>query len=565
MALRNRLFLLAFIPLVLSTIIIAMIVYQMISVNSASEEDVNVLLEIESLNSELLISQQSLANFSLSPNESNRLNTQNQLMATEENITQLAGILPTEDLQNQLGIIKSKYEELIKEAGDALDQGSVSETSRQSSRLAGITNDLYLLDSLADDWHSNKVQITEQKINFIVTFAICSMAVIILLSIGVTLLISNRITRPLNKMVENAKRVAEGDLTITLPPSRSSKFEIDQLNQSFNHMITNLRGTVTSIEKIGDRVNSFTGDIFERMTGLTESSSQVAASTEELAKGSYSISEDVQSTAQLMTGMNHTFQESVAIGRESSDKGKEALHSVQSGRESLLMQEQYAQKVAESSRAIKTAIDQFTEYAGEIQQAAVFVRSIADQTNLLSLNAAIEAARAGEAGKGFAVVANEVKKLAEDSSQATDKISVMVQNIQKGIAAIVEAADEGQTLSSKQLESMNETEAAFKIISSKVKAIDDQLSSLVESMQQSSTQSNQVVIAIENISAVSEETAAGTEEIYASTDEQLKAFEEMNKQIDVLSEMSKDMKLQINQFTLPNVSETETTSHEKNE
>ncbi|KIL47129.1 methyl-accepting chemotaxis protein [Jeotgalibacillus campisalis] len=551
MALRNRLFLLAFIPLVLSTIIVATIVYQMISVNSASEEDVTVLLEIESLNSELLISQQSLANFSLSPNESNRLNTQNQLMETEKNIDSLGGILPTEDLKRQLETIKSKYDELLFDAGEALDQGSVSETSRQASRMAGITNDVYLLDSMADNWHSNKVQMTEQKINFIVIFSLVAMALIILLSIIVTVIISKRITSPLNKMVEHAKRVADGDLTITLPPNRSSKFEIDHLNRSFSHMITNLRDTVTSIEKVGDRVNDFTGDLSERMTLLAVSSSQVAASTEELAKGSYSISEDVQSTAHLMTNMNHTFQESVTISRESSDKGKEALQSVQSGRESLILQEQYAQKVAHSSLSIKNAIDQFTGYAGEIQQAAVFVRSIADQTNLLSLNAAIEAARAGEAGKGFAVVANEVKKLAEDSSQATDKISVMVKNIQNGITAIVDAADEGQTLSSKQLESMTETEAAFQMIATKVKAIDDQLGSLVESMQESSAQSNQVAVSIENISAVSEQTAAGTEEIYASTDEQLRAFEEMNGQISTLSHMSKEMKQQIDQFTLP--------------
>ena len=111
MTLRKRLFLLALIPLVLSTMIIAFIVYQMNTMSSASENDVDVLVEIESLNSEFLFIQQALVNFSLSPNEGNRLNTQTQLLATEESIEELSSIMPTENQKKQLTIIQAQYQD----------------------------------------------------------------------------------------------------------------------------------------------------------------------------------------------------------------------------------------------------------------------------------------------------------------------------------------------------------------------------------------------------------------------------------------------------------------------
>ncbi|MEW9500754.1 methyl-accepting chemotaxis protein [Jeotgalibacillus marinus] len=554
MTLRKRLFLLALIPLVLSTIIIAFIVYQMNTMSSASENDVDVLVDIESLNSEFLFIQQALVNFSLSPNEGNRLNTQNQILATEESIEELSSIMPTENQKEQLAIIQAKYEDLIFAAGGALDTAEVSETNRQASRVAGITNDLYLLKILADDWYSATATATEQRISFIVWFAFIGVTAIIVLSVILSFTIARKITTPLNKMVVNARKVASGDLTVELAKvgtKKSSAFEIDLLNESFNVMILNLQDTVYSVKLTKDRITSFTSDISEKMVHLSESSSQVAASTEELASGSQSISEDVQSTAELMSHMNTDFQDSVAISEQSSDKGHEALDSVETGRNSLNRQQQYARDLAESSTSIKKAIDQFASFTDEIQGAAIFVREIADQTNLLSLNAAIEAARAGEAGKGFAVVANEVKKLADDSSQATDKISVMVQNIQNGIGAITVAADTGQSLSEKQLDSMDETESAFQTIATRVQVIDDQLRSLVDSMKKSSNRSAQVVEAIENISAVSEQTAAGTEEISASTNEQLRAFEEMNAHVQTLHEMSNEMQYLLDHFTLP--------------
>ena len=114
----------------------------------------------------------------------------------------------------------------------------------------------------------------------------------------------------MNRVVVLAEKVAQGDLSIDLPSvslHKNSKFEVHKLSYSFENMVRNLRETVTSIENIGNRVNEFTSEVTSQMIYLTESSQQVASSTDELAKGSQSISEDVQGSAEIMSKMQEMF------------------------------------------------------------------------------------------------------------------------------------------------------------------------------------------------------------------------------------------------------------------
>ncbi|MBM7580728.1 methyl-accepting chemotaxis protein [Jeotgalibacillus terrae] len=552
MTLRKRLYLLSLIPLILSTAIILFIVWQMVSLNSSGEEDAKVLTDLEQLNSELLIIQQSLANFSLSPTENNRLTTQNQMDQTFILIDELTDSLPSQALNNQVMKVRNKFEELEYAAGTALDQGDVAEASRQSARVGGIINDIWYLQVLADDWYSNKLAETAGQISLIVTISLSAIALIIAISIAAATIISNRITRPLHTMLSQASRVAEGDLTVDIPEdSDQSKFEISRLARSFREMIISLRTTVQSVDHTSTNVAAFAKDVSGKISELEESGIQIAASTDDLAKGSQAISEDIQSTSEKMTELNQTFTESESLAGRSAEKGSQALTAVKTGRESLERQKSFTLENSEASQLISKELAAFSSFTSEIQEAAGFVKDIADQTNLLALNAAIEAARAGEQGKGFAVVADEVKKLAMQSAEATDKINIMVRNIQSGMTGMTEAAAKGQTLSSEQLHSMGLTEQAFEEIAQSVQEIDRELHSLTSSMKQSAAYTAEVTAAMENVSAVTEETAAGTEEISASADEQQVSFGRVRESIMRLQDMSHNMQQEMSRFKLP--------------
>ncbi|MBW3112777.1 methyl-accepting chemotaxis protein [Bacillus sp. MCCB 382] len=552
MALKKRLLILGLIPLVLSTIIIGYIVSQLVFLQNSAKEDVEVLLETESLRGDLIVTKQALSNYSVNSTEENKQMVESLLKQTSAQITDLKKLVSVKNQKQTLSSIESKFTDLKSASDAALSEMDKAEIKRQSIRISGVLNDMYLLHKQTNEWYENLLQENKSQIQFIVWASIIGFIVTVLLSLIASNLLSRRIVKPLNRMVDNAEKMANGDLTITIDSvkEKNSRFEVDKLQTAFQHMVENLRSTVQSVHDIGTNVERFTHDVRTQMTSLTESSNQVALSTEELAKGSQSISEDIQSTAALMAVMGDDFSQTVEQSVESSESSKVALSSVGNGRTSLNQQQEFAEMIAESSSSIMDSVESFAQYTGEIEDAAQAVREIADQTNLLALNAAIEAARAGDAGKGFAVVAQEVRKLAEDSSIATERIGSMVGSIKQGIQSIMDASQKGKTLSNQQLDSMSVTERSFEEISGNVSTIFDNLSKLETGMHASSQRTNQVIAAIENISAITEETAAGTEEISSSTEEQLRYFERMNEQVGELNKMTMEMKKQLEQFTL---------------
>ncbi|KPL60516.1 methyl-accepting chemotaxis protein [Rossellomorea vietnamensis] len=552
MTLKKRLLILGLIPLVLSTIIIGYIVLQLISLQNSAKEDVQVLLETEILRGDLIVTKQALSNYSVNSTEENKQMVESLLKETTVQITELKKLISVKDQKETLSSIDSKFTELKSASDSALSEMNKAEIKRQSIRISGVLNDMYLLNKQTSDWYQDLQKENKSRIQFIVWASIIGLIVTVFLSLLASNLLTRRIVKPLNRMVENAEKMADGDLTITIDSvkEKNSRFEVDKLQTAFHHMVGNLRSTVQSVHDIGSNVERFTQDVRSQMSNLTESSNQVALSTEELAKGSQSISEDIQSTASLMAVMGDDFARNVEQSAESSESSKVAMTSIGNGRTSLNKQQEFAEMIAESSSSIMDSVESFAQYTGEIENAAQAVREIADQTNLLALNAAIEAARAGDAGKGFAVVAQEVRKLAEDSSVATERIGSMVGNIKQGIQSIMDASQKGKTLSTQQVDSMSVTEQAFEEISGNVSTIFDNLAKLESGMLASSERTNQVIAAVENISAITEETAAGTEEISSSTEEQLRYFERMNEQVGELNKMTSDMKKELEHFTL---------------
>ncbi|MDT9025944.1 methyl-accepting chemotaxis protein [Rossellomorea yichunensis] len=552
MALKRRLLILGLIPLILSTIIIGYIVSQLISLQNSANEDVQVLLETETLRGDLNVAKQALSNYSVNSTAENKQIVEGILEETSTQISDLKKLLTIKDQQETLSSIEAKFTDLKTASDAALTEMNKAEIKRQSIRISGVLNDMYLLTKQTNDWYQSLLKENKRQIEFIVWVSVIGFILTIILSMAASTLLTQRIVKPLNIMVDNAEKMANGDLTISVESvkEKNSKFEVDKLQTAFHHMVLNLRSTVQSVHDIGSNVEKFTQDVRSQMTSLAESSNQVAISTEELAKGSQSISEDIQSTAALMSLMGDDFAQNVRQSGESSASSKVALDSVEHGRASLNKQQEFAEMIAESSSSIMDSIEHFAQYTGEIEHASHAVREIADQTNLLALNAAIEAARAGDAGKGFAVVAQEVRKLAEDSSVATERIGNMVGNIKNGIHSIMEASQKGKSLSTQQVDSMSVTENAFKDISGNVSTIYENLVQLENGMQASNERTHQVIAAIENISAITEETAAGTEEIYSSTEEQLRYFEQMNEQVGKLNVMTAEMKKELERFTL---------------
>lgn len=178
------------------------------------------------------------------------------------------------------------------------------------------------------------------------------------------------------------------------------------------------------------------------------------------------------------------------------------------------------------------------------------ISSIADQTNLLALNAAIEAARAGEAGKGFSVVADEVRKLAEQSMDSAREISKLIKSTQDQTAKAVEKAADAESILISQNEAVQETIQVFNRIMSSMESLSDQVKQIMTRIAGMEENKAHAISSIQNISAVSEETAASSQEVTASTEEQLSAIEELSRFADELRIASEEMQGAIEKFKL---------------
>ena len=553
MTLRKRLFMNILIPIVLAMVMIGFIIVQTFDIQTTAQDDTALLLAVKELEQSLVVTSLSLNNYTYLDSEANKNEALANLKVTDANLKALSSVAKVPEHKAIIKKIEGKYIELAKATETGFLANNRPEIKKQAIRISGILNDMHLLKKETNEWYKEINQKTEQKITFITTTTIVGSILLLIVTSIFSFVVAKRITNPINQIVDCAQFVAAGNLTIDTPSlsyKQGSRNEVDQLTENFSIMIDNLKSTVHSIDDVGKNVSLFTKDVTSYIETVNAGSKQIASSTDELAKGSLTISEDIQSTAILMNTMTDQFTTVQQTSEQSAANSKLALAAVQNGRSSLEKQSSIAKDISSTSINIKEAVTQFSQFTTEIEGAANVVHTIAEQTNLLALNAAIEAARAGEAGKGFAIVAQEVKKLSFETEKATTLISSMVTHIEDGIMLILSTAEQGHQLSNEQLQSMTDTEKSFEAIVAHVLDINDQLQHLTKDMVQTTAMSQQMNSTIENISAITEETAAGTEEISASTQEQLLSFEKISEKVSDLQEMTNTLSVELKKFTL---------------
>jgi methyl-accepting chemotaxis protein len=548
MTIGRRLYTMTLIPLLLCLALIGFIVFQMIDLQRSSNQDVQILLEGKELHGQLVSVEQSLTTFGYNPSEASRNEAKMQMEQTNAIFGEIEPLISTTEQEQWYDQAKTKFADWSEVASEALANNDINEIQRQASRTGGIINDIYMLQQEAQSWYDAQMSKQKQTIQTLIWFTIIAAAVLIVTSILSTTRLPKHIAKPIRSLAEKASEVANGNLKTTIDVDEKEKDEIGQLKRSFRTMVDNLQETVQSVHHIGHNVQDFSSRLHKEMTGVSEISSQVTNSTDELAQGSQSISNDVQDVVTLMDDLHRGFEKNREQGQQSREASQEALVYVEEGQKSITEQRSLIDRSSSSIANVESSVNQFIQYTDQIESTVKLVNDIAEQTNLLALNAAIEAARAGEHGKGFAVVAEEVRKLADQSTKATGNISGMVIQIRDGVKVIEQEMQATVQISHEQNQSVDTFKDAFEKISGQVMKIDQQLEELVSGLDHSKEQSTNVNVSIENVSSIVEETAAGTEEISASTVKQQNAFQQMIEETNKLEEMVTDLNKQLQHF-----------------
>jgi methyl-accepting chemotaxis protein len=325
-----------------------------------------------------------------------------------------------------------------------------------------------------------------------------------------------------------------------------------------------LGAIATVVNVVISEIRSLVDGFFNLSLSITQSSRNVVSTTEnassaikeisktidEIAKGASAQAEEAQLGVQVVDKLseqiNFVYESYNTVTTETnkiSDLNSVGLKAVTTLRDK-------SKETYETTQKIFSVIENLTNATKNIGLFVESIESIAEQTNLLALNAAIEAARAGEAGKGFAVVADEVRKLADESRKSTEEINNMMQSIAEESALAISSMGIMKKVSQEQNLAVDKTNSSFNDIANAIDNIVTKISDVNTAVIKMQNDKSNVISAIENISSVSQQTAASSEEVAATTESQLKTLDNMKSSAQALDELVNQLNINLKKYKL---------------
>jgi methyl-accepting chemotaxis protein len=330
-----------------------------------------------------------------------------------------------------------------------------------------------------------------------------SIATIVALILGVLAawVITRQITVPLGQTLIAVERVASGDLTHNLSVDRRD--ELGQLQGSIQRMTVGLRELISGIG--------------EGVTQIASAAEELSAVTEQTSAGVNSQKVETDQVATAMHQMTATVQEVARNAEEASEAAVAADLQAREGdkvvNEAIAQIERLATEVGHSTEAMA----ELKRESDKIGSVLDVIKSVAQQTNLLALNAAIEAARAGEAGRGFAVVADEVRSLAQRTQKSTEEIEELISGLQNGTRQVATIMDNSRELTVSSVELTRRAGSSLESITRTVSAIQSMNQQIAAAAEEQSATAEEINRSVLNVRDVSEQTSAASEETAASS------------------------------------------------
>ncbi|MFK7695547.1 methyl-accepting chemotaxis protein [Paenibacillus sp. HJGM_3] len=356
------------------------------------------------------------------------------------------------------------------------------------------------------------------------------------------------LTDPIDNMSRVALNISKGDFSIKV--DATSNDALGELGRSFNKMIDKLRDILNETTGIARSVAENSRDSSSKNQNLKQVMGQVTYSASELASGSQQIAAEIERMATAIKEIELKVSTYTDSTKEMNTKSESMLVLIHQGRTAVESQSAGMERNVEATSTLAQTIDQLAKEANGISKITQTISEIAEQTNLLSLNASIEAARAGEQGKGFAVVAQEVRKLAEESATSTKAVFTLVRSIGQGIDNALKQINENERIVQTQTSLIRETEAVFARIVDSIQFITEQIGQFASESERMLDSARMISTTMDNIAAITIQSAAGTEKVSSAMNEQIAAVEAMVGQSEQLAQSVGQLQRTIQIFRL---------------
>jgi len=370
----------------------------------------------------------------------------------------------------------------------------------------------------------------------------------LIVTLIVTLILFRSVVMPINVMKDELEDLSKGEADLTFQIQVNSKDEIGEMGHWFNSFIGRIRAMVM-------RVMEHSQHLSEQVTSMNHSISEVSAMSEDVTTTVQQIARGAEEQAAKIAEVNHLMQEMQDTMKLMEIKSIETSGAVDKATQTARIGGKLAHGTIDKMGSLNEIILKNTEMMSklgsksqQVGRAVEIITGIAEQTNLLSLNAAIEAARAGESGRGFAVVAEEIRNLADGASKATQEITNLVQEIQDQTGAVLESMEKGAKEAQGSKDSIRQMENSLDEIVAVIEAVVGHSKAIGEMISTQSQRYTKIVHSIQDINAVSEESAASTEEVSASTQEQSASMEQVSATCKELAAMAQELKGMVEKF-----------------